>query len=1210
LPAEGPVYGAAKKIRSKVWLSVLLTMGAIGPTLAASRYDVVPAPQWVEPAELPTAPFEESDKDKGGVRYVLVDHQIRVDGTRAEYARFVTRLNNVTGVEDNSQITIDFDPKLEKLHLHTVLVRRGAEALDQLRIGRIRVLQRESELEDNVLDGDLTFHILLSDVRVGDTIDYSYTIERRDPDWGNRAYGRYSMQWSVPVVLARVRVSAPLGAPMSTRSHGNDAPKRWVAAQWQYWEWSKPNPPVLRKEKNAPGWLEQYSSVEFSQFADWSELARSANALFTLSAKPSNDLLAISKRLESGGATPEQRAIAVLKFVQEEIRYTGIEEGRGAFKPTPPNEVLTRRYGDCKDKTLLAVTLLRSVGIDAAPALVSTHWRQKLGERLPSPGLMNHAVVRAQIAGKRYWFDVTATGQGGQLPHFTQAHFGAALVVAPGVTQLEEMPDVTAVTPLTVSRSTFDLRAGLQAEAVLTISTKYLGVEADNKRRQLRSSGVADLGKQYLEYYKGRYPGTRSAKPLRLTDDLDLNEITIDESYRIDHIFKTNKKGAKVLYLIADTIVGSLEAPDPPERTTPLAIDFPTHDMAKITVLLPSSWNITEGVEKIQEPGFEYGSNISYRNDEVTLEYRYRALADNVAVNQLAQYIKQLERAKDDVYFNLSYEPDSIRTANRTSAFTGLKIILLLGGAYLAFQLLRYALVVRELLTMAIQRVEVSPCAIEHIPSGESQLLMMLDESLVDSGFRPIGFLAHDPFTTKHDKAEHVRVLGHATLPIQAFVSRRAAPEYGSYVNLWFETPLVGGRILHTANYRASEHLSDPKILTECLSAVSASEVLIRHQKRLEARTADEIRPVSFSLSGDATDVTAAFASIRNRLRDKGWLVPTSDPLLDRITLSGAIRLAQSSIRLYGAGSKASGPSETREDQMRRAEADYLAIWHLSKSPKEAPGVPWALLMLNSGWALAILLGVAVVLDLRTALLALAAVTVHEAGHAMAVRANGKLAAPLFFLPFFGAMRIDTAVAPRLQERTTILLAGPLPGLILAAVLLGCNTLWPHDLLVAAARVFMFINGVMLAPFSLFDGARLLEGMTRPDALSRLIVQLVSVAAMIFMGIELESPGLLGIGVVSVFLLPGRFRAYGLARAVTAQVSTTANWEEVTRKALLVMTFPHRIHWQGARRRVWAAGLADQFSVAAASRQDRLLAIAGYGVSVALAIVLACAAPR
>jgi transglutaminase-like putative cysteine protease len=687
----------ARIISITCWSWAVLSLSGHGLAFADNRYDVVPTPTWVVPAEVPTGVLANGEKQDGGASYLLVDRQTRITNISSDYSRLVTRLENVSGVEDHSQVAINFDPKTERLHLHSVLVRRGAEVIDQLRMGQIRVLQRENDLEQGLIDGELTFHLLLSDVRVGDTIDTSYTRERHSPEWGYLYYERYQTQWDDPVALARVRLSVPNGAPLHIESHGTTTPKQWNQAGWTYTEWSVLQAPRFRSEKHVPGWIEQHASVGFSQFADWAEVAAQGIHLFAVTTPPSTELVALSNRLRSVASGDEDRTVAVMKFVQDEVRYTGIEEGEEAFRPTPPNEVLRRRYGDCKDKTLLAVTLLNSLHIDAAPALVSTRWRGHFNDRLPSPGLFNHAVVRARIQGRTYWFDATSTGQGGRFAFFSQSHLGAGLPLAPGTTSLETMPEDDFVEPRIRSHAQFDFRSGLHSDATLTVSTVYSGKEADATRRRLRAKGAVELGKQYLHYYKGRYSDAVSVAPLEIADNLESNVLTIGESYRISHPFESNKeKGREIFYTEADTITSELDAPDTSERLTGLAVDFPSSLESTVEVLLPTSWQIKQDAVAIDSAAFHYDSKVSYVPNTVTAEYRYRSLTDFVSRDKVEAHLKALQHAKDDTYYSLSFESDDVPRKNRTSAFAGLKFIFVVGSTYLGLRFARFVLARRR----------------------------------------------------------------------------------------------------------------------------------------------------------------------------------------------------------------------------------------------------------------------------------------------------------------------------------------------------------------------------------------------------------------------------------------------------------------------------------------------------------------------------------
>ena len=106
-----------------------------------------------------------------------------------------------------------------------------------------------------------------------------------------------------------------------------------------------------------------YPSVEWGEFKDWQAVARWAAPYYRLPAQLSPALQVEVDRIAKAHASPEERLLAALQFVQREIRYMGVEIGPGSHAPSAPQKVLERRFGDCKDKSLLTMTLLQSLGI-------------------------------------------------------------------------------------------------------------------------------------------------------------------------------------------------------------------------------------------------------------------------------------------------------------------------------------------------------------------------------------------------------------------------------------------------------------------------------------------------------------------------------------------------------------------------------------------------------------------------------------------------------------------------------------------------------------------------------------------------------------------------------------------------------------------------------------------------------------------------------
>ena len=97
----------------------------------------------------------------------------------------------------------------------------------------------------------------------------------------------------------------------------------------------------------------------------------------------------------------------------------------------------------------------------------------------------------------------------------------------------------------------------------------------------------------------------------------------------------------------------------------------------------------------------------------------------------------------------------------------------------------------------------------------------------------------------------------------------------------------------------------------------------------------------------------------------------------------------------------------------------------------------------------------------------------HEMGHFVAMKALGYENMNVFFVPFLGAAVSGRARKPGGWRAGVVSLAGPVPGLLLAAVLLPQAA--GHPLVRAVVFGLVFINALNLLPFVPLDGGRLMN---------------------------------------------------------------------------------------------------------------------------------------
>lgn len=262
-----------------------------------------------------------------------------------------------------------------------------------------------------------------------------------------------------------------------------------------------PYAPMAALEEDVPPAEAFYPHVAFSTGKSWSDVAGAYHRI-------------VEERLAGAALQTKARALAkgtkdravlaqrLLEYVQDSVRYTGLEFGAAAIVPAPPQEVLARQFGDCKEMSTLLVGLLRGAGVPAHVALVRSG-REDVPE-LPGMGFFNHAIV--YVPGTpALWIDPTDPGaEAGTLaPELQGRH---ALVAAPetqGLTRIDEAPPArnTAVFTRTVVLAD-------EGPARVRETRELEGSLAVQYRRLLRAMRPADFRRNLEALATAQYQGT------------------------------------------------------------------------------------------------------------------------------------------------------------------------------------------------------------------------------------------------------------------------------------------------------------------------------------------------------------------------------------------------------------------------------------------------------------------------------------------------------------------------------------------------------------------------------------------------------------------------------------------------------------------------------------------------------------------------------
>ena len=629
-----------------VLFTLLLLCGSL-PLQAAEQVVFAAEPSWLQAVAPPTSPPQAA---VSGQRYLLVDRQNYVDSSQVQrFSRFVIQITSTEGLEKASQLAFDFDPSYETLTIHKAQVWRAGKALDRLEPNELRVFQREANLERFLYSGTRTAYLILPDIRVGDVLEYSYTVQGNNPVMAGRYSEMLAMDWDIPIARNSLRL---LVAP--SRALFFQAPKE-SDVQVKVSEssgrreilWQQENVPAVELQSDTPAWYTPNRTLSVSEFASWADVAQWAMPLYDDAAAvdPTVQLLAdqLAAHQDATG-----KVMAALHFVQQEIRYLGMEDGIGSHRPRHAADTLYRRYGDCKDKTVLLMALLKAMGFKPSAALVSLDQGAGLPNQQPSPYLFDHVIVTLLLDGQRLWLDGTLLNQGDRLDTVAVPYYRYALLVAAGATSLTPMDGDYRPAEVSVRHELWVQKD----QNRLQIESQYQGEQAEQQRSQWLNSTPQAIGRRFEDYYARIYGDLVTVGAAQVSDDRQLNQLVMRETYLTPGGQQfVAEQGLDIYADLLDSYLKDVDS----NRTQPLMLSAPIRLKQEFLIHLPKPMQIAPYQSTQDNAVFRFGLQVEPLDKQLLrVSYRYESLLDSVPVAELARYREHVRRAKEQLSLNFS----------------------------------------------------------------------------------------------------------------------------------------------------------------------------------------------------------------------------------------------------------------------------------------------------------------------------------------------------------------------------------------------------------------------------------------------------------------------------------------------------------------------------------------------------------------------------
>lgn len=395
-----------------VSVALIGTLSACAPSLALAAAEARPAAPWE------TAPFAFSPAE-----------------ARAALAALPPPSDAAVDVlywDEHVDVDAQHRRRVRSYLVYRVLTRKGVEGWSELRRGWAAWYQDRPQLRARVIGADGAAHeldpahineaspgpepLLHSDYKilraplpateVGALVEEEVVVVDREPFFAPGRGGRFYLVDSAPIRHLRFTATAPASVPLRVVVMGSAAkPVSSTAGGTRELRLD------LEDVKTAED-AERYRTfddvafpfVAYTTVGSWSELAAAYGRLVDrqIATAPLP-----KQALERAGKRRDRREVveALLAWVHESVRYTGVELGAAAIVPRPPTETLQRGFGDCKDLATLLVAALRQAGVPADVALLRADGDDPTIE---APGLDQFDHVIVHVGGSpELWIDPT-----------------------------------------------------------------------------------------------------------------------------------------------------------------------------------------------------------------------------------------------------------------------------------------------------------------------------------------------------------------------------------------------------------------------------------------------------------------------------------------------------------------------------------------------------------------------------------------------------------------------------------------------------------------------------------------------------------------------------------------------------------------------------------------------------------------------------------
>lgn len=519
-------------------------------------------------------------------------------------------------------------------------------SLGDVKAWHLRADQRVFEFDTRTIIERAVTPDLYSDIRarvisfdgldVGSTVAFEWVT--RETPLVNQ--DQHFFQAAVPVIRSRYELTLPRTWRVESKVFNHAAVDPVVEAGTYAWEVrdlaAMPQEPLMtdphaRLASLAVSYFPDAGRVRGASVSSWQAVAEWAQRVMIVESRKSPELRDRAMEMTASLRSPAEKIRAICDWAQRDVRYVSIQLGPvGGYRPAAPDVVLSRRYGDCKDKSNLVRAMLDRLGVTARVVLVHSGDPSRVKPDFPSPLQFNHAILALPAAedlpatinhptlGRLTFFDPSDRfTRLGELPFYLQG--GHALIVDAENGDLVRLPEQSAEANLL--KREIELRIDGDGAVSGEIAEIMTGQVAARARHSLATAGRERYGRMLGSRLAQELPG--SAVTDVVVEAASDPRLPLKLTYRANSATVGSRSGR--LHLIRPLLLSLRDEPilNAVDRTSPILLDIRSVSEEIETIRVPEGYRVDE-----------LPSGLNIETDFATFDLAFDVVGPSVVVHR------------------------------------------------------------------------------------------------------------------------------------------------------------------------------------------------------------------------------------------------------------------------------------------------------------------------------------------------------------------------------------------------------------------------------------------------------------------------------------------------------------------------------------------------------------------------------------------------